>query len=93
MYFFVLLTQFHVFEGASRPTSEQALPPLPASFNADVVPVHPSGSVRRLIHTRVGHVTKDGSIAGPRVLEHGLGSASLLQEDGTPVRFKRQKRE
>lgn len=85
MYFFVLLTQFHVFEGASRPTSEQALPPLPASFNADVVPVHPSGRVRRLIHTRVGD--------GPRVLEHGLGSASLLQEDGTPVRFKRQKRE
>ena len=62
----------------------QALPTLPASFNQEVIPVHPAGSVRRLIHTRVGD--------GPRVLERGLGKESLLKEDGTPVRLQRAKR-
>lgn len=53
---------------------------LPATFRPDVVPVHPAGSVRRLIHTRVGD--------GPRVLEHGQGPESLLSADGMPVRTK-----
>ncbi|WFC95543.1 diphosphomevalonate decarboxylase [Malassezia brasiliensis] len=74
--------------GAGAPhrgeTEPQALPTLPPSFNREVIPVHPVGSVRRLIHTRVGD--------GPRVLERGLGKESLLKEDGTPVRLQRAKR-
>lgn len=64
--------------------SKQELPTLPASFNKDVVPVHPTGSVRRMIHTRVGD--------GPRVLERGLGKESLLNEEGLPLRLQRAKR-
>ncbi|WFD07272.1 diphosphomevalonate decarboxylase [Malassezia vespertilionis] len=64
--------------------SEQVLPVMPPSFNANIIPVHPSGSVRRMIHTRVGD--------GPRTLEHGLGDASMLDEEGMPKRTKRAKR-
>ena len=60
-----------------------ALPELPTSFNAGVIPEQEPGSVRRLIHTRVGD--------GPRVLEHGAGPNSLLQADGTPLRLQRHK--
>lgn len=35
----------------------------------------------------VGHVTKDGSLAGPKVLEHMI-DASLLLEGGTDSRFR-----
>ncbi|WFD44863.1 diphosphomevalonate decarboxylase [Malassezia psittaci] len=63
---------------------KEPLPNLPTSFQADVIPVHASGSVRRLIHTRVGD--------GPRVLEHGIGQESLLKEDGMPLRLQRAKR-
>ncbi|WFD32093.1 diphosphomevalonate decarboxylase [Malassezia sp. CBS 17886] len=62
----------------------QALPELPPSFNADVISVQPTGSVRRMIHTRVGD--------GPRVLERGCGAASLLKDDGLPLRLQRAKR-
>lgn len=57
---------------------------LPSSFNANVIPVHEAGAVRRLIHTQVGD--------GPRVLERGFGKESLLNEDGEPLRLQRAKR-
>ncbi|WFD04612.1 diphosphomevalonate decarboxylase [Malassezia obtusa] len=64
--------------------SQEALPTLPGAFNAEIIPVHPTGSVRRLIHTRVGD--------GPRVLERGLGQESLLNAEGMPLRLQRAKR-
>lgn len=57
---------------------------LPSSFNANVIPVHEAGAVRRLIHTQVGD--------GPRVLERGVGKESLLNENGEPIRLQRAKR-
>lgn len=60
------------------------LPALPSSFRPEIVPVHPQGSVRRMIHTRVGD--------GPRVLERGPGPESLLTTAGMPVRLQRAKR-
>lgn len=77
----VLRAVQHYFPGASfddpfQMASNDA--PLPATFRHDIVPVHPAGSVRRVIHTRVGD--------GPRVLEHGLGPQSLLTPEGVPVR-------
>jgi len=57
---------------------------LPSSFNANVIPVHEAGAVRRLIHTQVGD--------GPRILERGSGKESLLNENGEPIRLQRAKR-
>ncbi|CBQ72380.1 probable MVD1-mevalonate pyrophosphate decarboxylase [Sporisorium reilianum SRZ2] len=57
---------------------------LPGSFNANVIPMHEAGAVRRLIHTQVGD--------GPRVLERGAGKESLLNEAGEPIRLQRAKR-
>ncbi|KAN0064644.1 diphosphomevalonate decarboxylase [Thecaphora frezii] len=57
---------------------------LPAGFNANVIPVHEAGAVRRLIHTQVGD--------GPRLLERGYGAESLLDQQGLPVRLQRAKR-
>lgn len=79
----VLAVVRHYFPDASFDDPFQlqvsaGLPALPPSFRADIVPVHPSGSVRRLIHTRVGD--------GPRVLERGRGAHSLLNEQGLPLR-------
>lgn len=63
----------------------------PQGFNAAVIPVHEPGSVRRLIHTRVGD--------GPRVLhaengtkQKGDAKESLLGQDGLPLRLQRAKR-
>ncbi|CCU99826.1 unnamed protein product [Malassezia sympodialis ATCC 42132] len=80
----VLGVMHHYFPDASFDdpfqlhVSSSTLPALPPSFREDAVPVHPSGSVRRLIHTRVGD--------GPRVLERGCGAHSLLNEQGLPLR-------
>lgn len=73
-------------EGAYHRGEQPAvpLPEMPATFNADVIPVQETGAVRRLIHTRVGD--------GPRVLERDHGAQSLLKEDGTPLRLMRHKR-
>ncbi|PWZ02129.1 putative MVD1-mevalonate pyrophosphate decarboxylase [Testicularia cyperi] len=57
---------------------------LASSFNPNVIPVHEAGAVRRLIHTQVGD--------GPRVLERGLASESLLNDAGEPIRLQRAKR-
>ncbi|UZJ51865.1 hypothetical protein CBS101457_001185 [Exobasidium rhododendri] len=68
-----------------------ALPSLPPTFNEGVIPVQEPGSVRRLIHTRVGD--------GPRTLHvsHGTASAgkaeeSLLDSSGLPIRLQRTKK-
>ncbi|PWN88134.1 putative MVD1-mevalonate pyrophosphate decarboxylase [Acaromyces ingoldii] len=64
---------------------------LPKTFNKDIIQVHQPGSVRRLIHTRVGD--------GPRTLHKaadadnvGDEKESLVGPDGLPLRLQRAKR-
>jgi diphosphomevalonate decarboxylase len=79
-------------DNASHRGAQEAagLPSLPPSFNSAVIPVQEPGSVRRLIHTRVGD--------GPRIL-HASGSQSagkaeesLLDPSGMPIRLQRTKK-
>lgn len=81
--------QFNLLGGGAKAShrGSQAAVDLPAGlpdgFNADVIPVHEAGSVRRLIHTQVGD--------GPQHLGADAHE-SLLQDDGTPKRLMRAKR-
>lgn len=63
---------------------------LPSEFKADIIPMHEAGSVRRLIHTRVGDGPRVLHAAGDR--DAGDAAASLLGSDGMPVRLQRNKR-
>lgn len=67
------------------------LPTLPPSFNSAVIHIQEAGSVRRLIHTRVGDGPRTLHVSGEQ--SSGKAEESLLDSDGLPIRLQRVKKD